>query len=401
MSTGQTEVAFLSSIDEIVEDARNGRMFILVDDENRENEGDLVIPAQFATPEAINFMAKHGRGLICLSMTRARCETLGLRLMSADNASRHQTAFTVSIEARDGISTGISAHDRARTVQVAIDPAKDQRDIVSPGHIFPLVARDGGTLVRAGHTEAAVDIARMAGLIPAGVICEIMNDDGTMARLPDLVKFAQYHGLKVATIADLIAFRRKNDRIVDRVHESAFESEHGGTWRMLVYVNRAAYAEHIALVKGDISTPEPVLVRMHALSVLDDVLGDQTLQRAGTLQASMRTIAAAGRGALVLLREPRATSLSDRVRARVGSEKNERRQAIGRRAGTARLRRGGPDPARPRRQRHGAAFQRAARRRRSRGLRPQHRGAQEHRCSRPLISRRLRRPILPARARAC
>jgi 3,4-dihydroxy 2-butanone 4-phosphate synthase/GTP cyclohydrolase II len=318
MSTGQTEVAFLSSIDEIVEDARNGRMFILVDDENRENEGDLVIPAQFATPEAVNFMAKHGRGLICLSMTRARCETLGLRLMSADNASRHQTAFTVSIEARDGISTGISAHDRARTVQVAIDPAKDQRDIVSPGHIFPLVARDGGTLVRAGHTEAAVDIARMAGLIPAGVICEIMNDDGTMARLPDLVKFAQYHGLKVATIADLIAFRRKNDRIVDRVHESTFESEHGGTWRMLVYVNRAAYAEHIALVKGDISTAEPVLVRMHALSVLDDVLGDQTLQRAGTLQASMRAIAAAGRGALVLLREPRATSLSDRVRARLG-----------------------------------------------------------------------------------
>jgi 3,4-dihydroxy 2-butanone 4-phosphate synthase/GTP cyclohydrolase II len=338
LSTGQTEVAFLSSIEEIVEDARNGRMFILVDDENRENEGDLVIPAQFATPEAINFMAKHGRGLICLSMTRARCETLGLRLMSADNASRHQTAFTVSIEARDGISTGISAHDRARTVQVAIDPAKDQRDIVSPGHIFPLVARDGGTLVRAGHTEAAVDIARMAGLIPAGVICEIMNDDGTMARLPDLVKFAQYHGLKVATIADLIAFRRKNDRIVDRVHESTFESEHGGTWRMLVYVNRAAYAEHIALVKGDISTSDPVLVRMHALSVLDDVLGDQTLQRAGTLQASMRTIAAAGRGALVLLREPRATSLSDRVRARFGAEK-----ASESKSGDAKSPEGGPE----------------------------------------------------------
>jgi 3,4-dihydroxy 2-butanone 4-phosphate synthase / GTP cyclohydrolase II len=329
LSTGQTEVAFLSSIDEIVEDARNGRMFILVDDENRENEGDLVIPAQFATPEAINFMAKYGRGLICLSMTRERCETLGLKLMSADNASRHQTAFTVSIEARDGISTGISAHDRARTVQVAIDPGKNARDIVSPGHIFPLVARDGGTLVRAGHTEAAVDIARMAGLLPAGVICEIMNDDGTMARLPDLVKFAQFHGLKVATIADLIAFRRKNDRIVDRVEETTFESEHGGTWRMLVYVNRAAYAEHIALVKGDISTPEPVLVRMHALNVLDDVLGDQSLQRAGTLQASMRAIAAAGRGALVLLREPRATSLSDRVRARLGkAAKNDARPEL-------------------------------------------------------------------------
>jgi 3,4-dihydroxy 2-butanone 4-phosphate synthase/GTP cyclohydrolase II len=318
LETGKVDVAFLSSIDEIVEDARNGRMFILVDDENRENEGDLVIPAQFATPEAVNFMARYGRGLICLSMTRERVETLGLKLMSADNASRHQTAFTVSIEARDGISTGISAADRARTIQVAIDPGKGARDIVSPGHVFPLVARDGGTLVRAGHTEAAVDIARMAGLIPAGVICEIMNDDGTMARLPDLVQFAQLHGLKVATIADLIAFRRKNDRIVERVQETTFESEHGGTWRMLVYVNRAAYAEHIALVKGDITTADPVLVRMHALNVLDDVLGDRTLGRAGTLQSAMRAIGEAGRGVVVLLREPRATSLSDRVRARLG-----------------------------------------------------------------------------------
>ncbi len=318
LATGDVDVAFLSSIDEIVEDARNGRMFILVDDEDRENEGDLVIPAQFATPEAVNFMAKHGRGLICLSMTRERCETLGLKLMSADNASRHQTAFTVSIEARDGISTGISAADRARTIQVAIDPGKGARDIVSPGHVFPLVARDGGTLVRAGHTEAAVDIARMAGLIPAGVICEIMNDDGTMARLPDLVQFAQLHGLKVATIADLIAFRRKHDRIIERVQETTFESEYGGQWRMLVYVNRAAYAEHIALVKGDISTSDPVLVRMHALNVLDDVLGDRTLGRAGTLQAAMRAIGEAGRGAVVMLREPRATSLSDRVRARLG-----------------------------------------------------------------------------------
>ncbi len=318
LETGKVDVAFLSSIDEIVEDARNGRMFILVDDEDRENEGDLVIPAQFATPEAINFMAKHGRGLICLSMTRERCETLDLKLMSSENASRHQTAFTVSIEARDGISTGISAADRARTIQVAIDPSKGARDIVSPGHVFPLVARDGGTLVRAGHTEAAVDIARMAGLIPAGVICEIMNDDGTMARLPDLVKFAQLHGLKVATIADLIAFRRKHDRIVERVQETAFDSEFGGGWKMCVYVNRAAYAEHIALVKGDVGGSDPVLVRMHALNVLDDVLGDRTAGRAGTLQAAMRTIGEAGRGVVVLLREPRATSLSDRVRARLG-----------------------------------------------------------------------------------
>ncbi len=338
LETGKVDVAFLSSIDEIVEDARNGRMFILVDDEDRENEGDLVIPAQFATPEAVNFMARYGRGLICLSMTRERVETLGLKLMSADNASRHQTAFTVSIEARDGISTGISAADRARTIQVAIDPGKGARDIVSPGHVFPLVARDGGTLVRAGHTEAAVDIARMAGLIPAGVICEIMNDDGTMARLPDLVRFAQLHGLKVATIADLIAFRRKNDRIVERVQETSFESEHGGTWRMLVYVNRAAYAEHIALVKGDISTADPVLVRMHALNVLDDVLGDRTLGRAGTLQASMRAIGEAGRGVVVLLREPRATSLSDRVQARLGAAAAKPSAAGAKAAGPGELR---------------------------------------------------------------
>jgi 3,4-dihydroxy 2-butanone 4-phosphate synthase / GTP cyclohydrolase II len=322
LATGQVDLAFLSSIEEIVEDARNGRMFILVDDEGRENEGDLVIPAQFATPEAINFMAKFGRGLICLAMTRERCEKLGLRPMSPDNASRHQTAFTVSIEAREGITTGISAADRARTVQVAIDPSKGQDDIGSPGHVFPLLARDGGTLVRAGHTEAAVDIARMAGLIPAGVICEVMNDDGTMARLPDLVKFAQFHGLRVGTIADLIAYRRKNDRVVERVLESEFESEYGGTWKMHVYVNTASYAEHVALVKGDISGDEPIPVRMHALSVLDDVLGDRGAGRSGQLHAAMRSIGQSGRGIVVLIREPRATSLSDRVRARFGDKAN-------------------------------------------------------------------------------
>ena len=322
LATGRADVAFLSAIEDIVEDARNGRMFILVDDESRENEGDLVIPAQFATPEAVNFMAKYGRGLICLAMTRARCETLGLKPMSPDNASRHQTAFTVSIEAREGITTGISAADRARTIQVAIDPTKGGDDVGSPGHVFPLMARDGGALVRAGHTEAAVDIARMAGLTPAGVICEIMNDDGTMARLPDLVKFAQYHGLKVGTIADLIAYRRKHDRVVERVLETEFESEHGGTWRMYVYVNTAAYAEHIALVKGDIAGADPVPVRMHALSVLDDVLGDRAAGRSGQLQSAMRAIAQGGRGVVVLLREPRATSLSDRVRARFGERAN-------------------------------------------------------------------------------
>src|SRR4051812_5083127 len=316
LDKGVSDIAFLSKIEEVIEDARNGRMFILVDDEDRENEGDLVIPAQMATPEVINFMAKHGRGLICLALPRARCEKLGLKLMSSENRSRHQTAFTVSIEAREGVTTGISASDRARTVAVAIDPEKAAKDIISPGHIFPLIARDGGVLVRAGHTEAAVDMARLAGLNPSGVICEIMNDDGSMARLPDLIKFAQFHGLKVATIADLIAYRRQHDRLVERTIETTLRSRYGGEWKMYVYVNNAAYAEHIALVKGDISGPDPVLVRMHALNVLDDVLGDTAVGRGGTLHSSMKMIGEAGRGVVVLIREPRATSLSDRVRAR-------------------------------------------------------------------------------------
>jgi 3,4-dihydroxy 2-butanone 4-phosphate synthase / GTP cyclohydrolase II len=309
---------FLSSVEEVIEDARNGRMFILVDDENRENEGDLVVPAQMATPEIINFMARFGRGLICLSMTRERVEQLGLSLMSQSNGTRHQTAFTVSIEAREGVTTGISAPDRARTIAVAIDPGKSRDDIITPGHVFPLVARDGGVLVRAGHTEAAVDIARLAGLIPAGVICEIMNDDGTMARLPDLVKFAQYHGLKIAKIADLIAYRRRHDRVVERRVETVLDSRFGGLFRMVVYVNKVAYAEHVALIKGDVATAEPVMVRMHALNVLDDVLGDRSVGRGEVLHEAMRRIGEAGRGVIVLIREPRQTSLSDRVRARTG-----------------------------------------------------------------------------------
>jgi 3,4-dihydroxy 2-butanone 4-phosphate synthase/GTP cyclohydrolase II len=241
---------YLSSIEEVIEDARNGKMFILVDAEDRENEGDLVIPAQMCTPEAVNFMAKYGRGLVCLTLTGDRAKQLNLQFMSSNNQSRNQTAFTVSIEAREGISTGISAHDRAHTVSVAIDPTKGQNDIVSPGHVFPLVAKDGGVLVRAGHTEAAVDIARLAGLYPAGVICEIMNDDGTMARLPDLVQFAQLHGLKIATIADLIAYRRRYDHFIHRAIETELESKYGGEFKMMVYLNTVEYAEHIALVKG-------------------------------------------------------------------------------------------------------------------------------------------------------
>jgi len=302
----------------IIEEARNGRMFILVDDEDRENEGDLVIPAQMATPEAINFMAKHGRGLICLALTPQRVQELGLALMSPNNESRLRTAFTVSIEAREGITTGISASDRARTVAVAIDPSKGRQDIVSPGHVFPLVARNGGVLVRTGHTEAAVDIARLAGLNPSGVICEIMNDDGTMARRDDLIAFAQRHGLKIGTIADLIAYRRRHDRIVERAMEADFDSRWGGKFRLHVYVNQVAYAEHIALVKGDVTTPGPVLVRMHALNVMDDVLADRSSGRGGELQAAMRMIGETGRGVVVLIREPLPTSMSDRLRARVG-----------------------------------------------------------------------------------
>ena len=314
---------YLSPIDEIIEEARNGRMFVLVDDEERENEGDLVIPAQMATPAAINFMAKYGRGLICLTLTSQRVRQLELPPMARHNASRHQTAFTVSIEAREGVTTGISASDRARTVAVAIDPTKGHADIATPGHIFPLEARDGGVLVRAGHTEAAIDISRLAGLNPSGVICEIMNEDGTMARLPDLVAFARHHSLKVGTIADLIAYRLRHDRIVERRLEGDFESIHGGKFRMAVYVNTVAYAEHIALVKGDVTQGGPVPVRMHSLNVLDDVLGDAATGKAEDLHRAMRLIGDEGRGVVVLIREPHRAALSDRLRARLEKTKPE------------------------------------------------------------------------------
>jgi len=309
---------FKSTAAEIIEEAKSGRMFVLVDDEDRENEGDIVIPAQMATPETVNFMAKHGRGLICLALERGRVEQLGLPLMSLRNGTRHQTAFTISIEAWDGISTGISAFDRARTIQVAIDPAKGAGDIVTPGHVFPLVARDGGVLVRTGHTEAAVDVARLAGLQPAGVICEVLNEDGSMARRDDLVQFAQFHGLKIGTIADLIAYRRRYDRIVERTLETTFESRFGGAFKLYVYTNTVAHAEHVALVKGDLHTDDPVLVRMHAVSILDDVLGDARSGVGGELAAAMRLIEREGRGVVVLIREPLATSLSDAVRSRSG-----------------------------------------------------------------------------------
>ncbi len=301
---------YICSAEELIAEARAGRMFILVDDEDRENEGDLVIPAQFATPEAINFMIRHARGLVCLAMTRDQVDKLGLPLMSQSNGTRHQTAFTVSIEAREGVSTGISAADRALTIARAINPASTRDDITTPGHVFPLLAREGGALVRAGHTEASVDIARLAGLIPAGVICEIIRDDGEMARLPDLVAFAQHHGVKLGTIADLIAHRRRTEKLVSRVSETVIDHAVGGEWRMAVYSNTVDYAEHLVLTKGDLSAPGPVLVRMHAVDLIDDVVAGATTKR---LHASMKMIAAEGRGAVVMLRDTRPTGLSQRV----------------------------------------------------------------------------------------
>jgi 3,4-dihydroxy 2-butanone 4-phosphate synthase/GTP cyclohydrolase II len=311
---------YISSAAEIIEEARAGRIFILVDDEDRENEGDLVIPAQFATPDAINFMAKHGRGLVCLAMTKARCERLGLPLMSQANGSRHETAFTVSIEAREGVTTGISAADRARTIAVAINPEMGRDDIVTPGHIFPLMARDGGTLVRAGHTEAAVDISRLAGLTPAGVICEIMNDDGNMARLPDLVAYAQRHNLKLGTIADLISHRRRTEKLVKRAETGLVTDPDGVTWKMIAYESLVDKVEHLALVKGDVGGPEPVLVRMHAIDTISDILGGTHL---ASLHGAMAQIKNAGRGVVVLIRENRPTAVSERIRALVAGKRAE------------------------------------------------------------------------------
>jgi 3,4-dihydroxy 2-butanone 4-phosphate synthase/GTP cyclohydrolase II len=320
---------FISPIEDILEDFRNGRMIILVDAEDRENEGDLVVPAQMATPEAINFMAKHGRGLICLSLTETRAEQLHLEYMSRKNEARHRTAFTVSIEAREGIATGISAADRARTIATAIDPSRDYKDIVTPGHVFPLIARSGGVLVRAGHTEASVDLARMAGLLPAAVICEIMNDDGTMARMPDLVAFAQRHGLKVGTIEDLIAYRLKNDRIVKRTMTSRVDSVFGGEFDMHVYETTVEPFEHVVMVRGDLSAPGPVLVRVHAVNMPADMLGIDTEGEKGSLmQKSLEIIAEEGRGVLVMIRDLRPRSVSGWLAKRAANAVTEERRLV-------------------------------------------------------------------------
>ena len=305
----------LSTIEEVIADAKAGKLFILVDDEDRENEGDLCVIGEYAMADAINFMAKYGRGLICLALTRIRTEQLGLTMMERRNESRHETAFTISIEAREGVTTGISAADRALTIKTAIDPNCGERDITTPGHIFPLIARDGGTLVRAGHTEAVVDIARACGSDnPSGVICEIMKDDGEMARLPDLIGFAKEHDLKIASIADLIAWRRRNESLVQRTVESAITTRIGGDWRMVIYTNTVSNIEHIALVKGDISAGDPILVRMHALDLMADLLGAVSEKREGDeLATAMAAIAKAGCGVIVVLRESIASSLSSMV----------------------------------------------------------------------------------------
>jgi 3,4-dihydroxy 2-butanone 4-phosphate synthase/GTP cyclohydrolase II len=315
IQAGTTEA--LVGTETIIDEARNGRMFILVDDEARENEGDLVIPAQMATPDAINFMARHGRGLVCLALTAERADQLGLEPMTRTNRSRNETAFTVSIEAREGITTGISAADRARTVAVAIDAANGPDALVSPGHVFPLVARPGGVLVRAGHTEAAVDVSRLAGLNPSGVICEIMREDGTMARLDDLMDFARAHGLKIGTIRDLIAYRLKKDHLVERVAASPFIPSSGTQWQAQVFRDKSSGEEQLALVHGSLDTDQPVLVRMHSLDLFADVL-DEKCERSGVLHRAMRMIEEEGSGVVVALHAAAPGSLSRTLDRRSG-----------------------------------------------------------------------------------
>jgi 3,4-dihydroxy 2-butanone 4-phosphate synthase/GTP cyclohydrolase II len=303
----------LASIEEIIEDARNGVPYILVDADDRENEGDVIVPAQFATPRQIAFMAKHAAGLVCLAMTSERAKQLQLPPMTPDNQSGHGTAFTISIEAREGITTGISAHDRAHTIAVAIDPSKGPGDVVSPGHVFPLVARNGGVLVRAGHTEAAVDISRIAGLTPAGVICEVMNDDGTMARLPELLQFAHRHGLKVGTIADLIAYRRRSEKLVECVAQAPFESHYGSDFHIRVYRNTIDGSEHLALIRGDITPDSETLVRVHQVDLTADLLGWKAAHRDYVPEALRAIAAHPGPAVAVFVQDPNPASLAERI----------------------------------------------------------------------------------------
>ena len=315
-----------ASIEEIIQDAKDGKMFIIVDDEQRENEGDLVIPAQFATKEAINFMAKYGRGLICLALTEDRIRELKLPLMSPFNNSRHVTAFTISIEAKEGFSTGISAADRAKTISDAIDEKRGAECICTPGHVFPLVARNGGVLTRAGHTEAAIDISRLAGLNHSGVICEIMNEDGSMARVPDLMEFAKVQDLKIATIADLISYRRGFENLVSKEISSNITTKYGDC-ELSVYVSKTEYAEHLVLKYGNLDYDKPILVRMHSQDVLADILGVKETKREENLSKSLDIITKEN-GIIVLLRSPQKNRLSETLKNLQGNISEKGRSNI-------------------------------------------------------------------------
>jgi 3,4-dihydroxy 2-butanone 4-phosphate synthase/GTP cyclohydrolase II len=313
MST-EVETPF-ATIEEAIEDIREGKMVVVVDDPDRENEGDLTIAAQFATPEAINFMAKEGRGLVCLALTPERCDELGLDLMAAKNESSFRTAFTVSVEARDGVTTGISAHDRARTIQVAVDPKARPHDLVQPGHIFPLKAKPGGVLERTGQTEAGVDLARLAGVIPAAVICEVMNDDGTMARVPDLVPYCQRHGLKLVTVADLIAHRRQHDKLVERVVATGMPTAFG-EFQAVGYRSLVDNKHHVAMVKGDVAGQDDVLVRVHSECLTGDVFHSLRCDCGEQLESALAMIEREGRGVLLYLsQEGRGIGLLNKLRA--------------------------------------------------------------------------------------
>ncbi len=315
MSEAQTEISVFSSVEEALEEIRRGRMIVVCDGEDRENEGDLVLAAQFATPEQVNFMAKHARGLICLALTPERCDELGLRLMAAKNEAPLETAFTVSVEAAEGVTTGISAADRARTIQVAIDPHSKPEDLVQPGHVFPLKAKPGGTLERTGHTEASVDFARLAGLIPAGVICEIMNEDGTMARVPDLIPYCQEHGLKMVTVADLISYRRQTERLVERVVSTKLPTAFG-EFTAVGYRALLDEKHHVAMVKGDVSGADDVLVRVHSECLTGDVFHSLRCDCGDQLASALAMIEKEGRGVLLYLsQEGRGIGLLNKLRA--------------------------------------------------------------------------------------
>lgn len=304
------------TIEEAIEDIRQGKMVILVDDEDRENEGDLTMAAEMATPEAINFMAKFGRGLICLTLTPEKCDSLGLKPMVKDNTSPFETAFTVSIEARSGVTTGISAADRSHTILTAVAADAGPADLVSPGHIFPLRARPGGVLVRTGQTEGSVDLARLAGLTPSGVICEIMNDDGTMSRMPELQTFAEQHGLKICTVADLVAYRLKHEQLVRQVADAQLPSRYGGDWRVIAFENDIDKQDHLALVKGDISGDKPVLVRVHSECLTGDVLGSMRCDCGEQLHKAMEAIEREGSGVILYMRqEGRGIGLVNKLKA--------------------------------------------------------------------------------------